>query len=205
MIQIMPDKPRTFAVDSDGSLSDPSYDPQVRADVYDDYPDPIKTRKDLIYAVDAIPPLCEVLASAYEAGMGCPYTDPVEKEDNWPEVDPWDWDESFFTDWYPLLKAADLKKLSKMISVWLNEEPNWSLEEPHFHLPADSYGIAFDFFQSYVAEDANQQVLHKLGIELIEGFHPGDDSRVAQLSLGPEQANAICIEFNMPMRFKARD
>ncbi len=118
--------------------------------MYDDYPRQLKIRKDLIRAVEAIPPLCELLSQAYEQGMGCPYTDPQEKEDNWPEPDPWD--EDFFTDRYPRLSTLDLKKLNQMFQAWLNEEPHWSSEETCFHLPSDSQALAFGVFESYGAE-----------------------------------------------------
>ncbi len=45
-------------------------------------------------------------------------------------------------------------------------------------------------------------MIEPLGIELIERFHPGDDTFVAQMSLPPDEANVVCVQLGIPWRFQ---
>ena len=193
---------QVFVVDASGYLSDPRYEtPRLREDLHDLWNFPFKTASDVESEVLEKPPLREVLAVAYEEGMACPYYDPAEKAEKWPQADPWD--EAFFDDWYPRLTDDDLQILNKMVSKWLKEEPDWNFEEDYFDYPRDSmafaYGILNDFYFSY---EGGEEVFDQLGIELIEGPMPGNNSRFAKMSLAPEQANTICTAQGIPLRFK---
>jgi hypothetical protein len=140
----------------------------------------------------------EVLGEAYEEGMGCPFADLRERADKWPECDPWN--EGFFDDWYPRLTAADITKLNEMVSAWLKEEPDWVSEEDHFHYPANGQELAFEWLQEFV----DNVTLDRLEIGFIEGLRPGDNTRAAQMSLGPEEANQICKDEGIPLHFERK-
>ena len=194
---------RKFVVDDSGLVYDASYNPKLREDLYDVDPYPFKTSRDVESAVEEIPPLLSVLGEAYQDEMACPYTDPIEKEEKWPEWDPGD--EGFFEDWYPRLTESDLVTLNEMVGKWLKEEPSWNWEEDYFQYPRDGGVIAFSFLEDlYHSTDDGEEIFERLGIELMDGVHPGNDSRIAQMSCEPQAANQICAELGIPIHFELK-
>lgn len=198
----MNNEPRVFVVDESGYISDPSYkNPRLREDLHDLWDFPFKTANDVESAVEEKPPLRDVLGAAYEDGMACPYPDPIERAEKWPESDPWD--DAFFDDWYPRLTEQDLDALNQMVEKWLKEEPHWSFEEDYFDYPRDSGAFAYIILDDfYYSNEGGEDVFEQLGIELIEGTHPGNNSCSADMSVAPEEANKVCIALGIPFRFE---
>lgn len=101
----------------------------------------------------------------------------------------------------PWLRAMDKARFMVLvvprIDAWLDAAPDWGGDEGE-HLPenATGQGIAFSFFRDCEWSE-------ELGVEVVEGFHPGDNSCVAVLKQGIAEANAVAVASDVPVRFVA--
>jgi len=83
-------------------------------------------------------------------------------------------------------KLADFVMLEKPIvkafNEWLSAAPDGEDWE-HGDVSVDGYRAAFEFFEE------EPEISDTLGIEIIEGRHPGDNTQVAELSISTAEAN----------------
>ena len=82
------------------------------------------------------------------------------------------------------------------IQPWFSEPPNWVWEDDYLPEHATSQGAALEYFRSMDCESREP-----LGVEVIEGEHPGSTYYAAELRTGIEEANAVAEAAGMLVRF----
>ena len=88
-----------------------------------------------------------------------------------------------------------LENMDGELESFLNEPFSASDYGVHSCVPMDGAAYVYRFFES---EDVFSEML---SIDLIEGYHPGDDSQAAELNIPVADANRICTQYNIPICF----
>lgn len=196
------DAPWMFDVDEYQTITAGVDDePKVRSDVFDIEVADIRTPKDLITEVQCCPPLLshfQDLARERLADLQ------------------WELDEGDLTrarrkalqglvkaladeddGWQAWIAAEPLHEHVQVIQSWLADPIEWHDME---HFPRDwgPQGRALAFFESLPF--ATQQAL---GVEIIEGDHPGSTYFAAELRQDIESANREAANLGLPFRFRA--
>ena len=112
----------------------------------------------------------------------------------WPEHA----DEVLAGNWVLQLSDKEFKKLRTQMEEWAKSEPNRMDETDYFRIPADGQDCAYKFYLDY----AEPEVLDELGIDIVEGEHPGSTYYAAELSIPIEEANSRAEKAGIPMRFE---
>lgn len=96
-------------------------------------------------------------------------------------------------------KLADFVMLEKPIvnafNDWLSAAPHGEDWE-HGDVSVDGYRAAFEFFEE------EPKISDTLGIEIIEGRRPGDNTQVAELTISTDEANKRSKEAGFDIVFK---
>ncbi len=83
------------------------------------------------------------------------------------------------------------------IDQWLVEEPDGEeYDYNRFDIPPTAEAYAFQYFS------AEEDLADEIGVGLVEGWHPGDSTRVAILTIPIEEANERCRNLGVPIIFK---
>jgi hypothetical protein len=98
--------------------------------------------------------------------------------------------------WIGLLSSDEANALLAAAHAWVRAQPDWAQEEDDIPRSATGQGAALEFFEDWDAED-----LAALGIEIVEGDHPGSTYYAAELRHTPEAANQAALERALPVRF----
>ena len=96
------------------------------------------------------------------------------------------------------MSDKEVSDLSSAMRVWADSKPDWVNEEgDYFSIPASGQDYALEFFQNY----ADQEVVEKLGIVIVEGDRPGSTYFAAELRIPIEEANERAEAAGVPVRF----
>lgn len=101
--------------------------------------------------------------------------------------------------WLRHLDSDNFKIIAERIRSWFASPPEWQTEATSIPDCITSEGAAYEHFSLSDAE-----TLDTLEIDLVEGFYPGDDSRVAKLRCSVEEANAAAQSAGLSERFVSR-
>jgi hypothetical protein len=82
------------------------------------------------------------------------------------------------------------------IQEWFSEPPDWNFEDDYLPQTGTAQGAALEFFRSM---DANSVDL--LGVDIVEGEHPGSTYYAAELRGDIEAANTAAISVDLAVRF----
>jgi hypothetical protein len=84
------------------------------------------------------------------------------------------------------------------IENWFGEPPNWSFEDDYLPEQGTAQGAALAFFRGMEVDD-----LETLGVEVIEGEHPGSTYYAAELRGDINEANRAAEAAGISVRFVA--
>lgn len=84
------------------------------------------------------------------------------------------------------------------IGKWFGEPPDWRFEDDYLPESGTAQGAALEFFRDMAADD-----LETLGVEVIEGEHPGSTHYAAELRGDIDEANRAAEAAGIPVRFVA--
>ena len=88
-----------------------------------------------------------------------------------------------------------LETMDQELTSFLNAHFSASDHGVFAAVPVDGAAYVYHFFESEYAFSK------MLSIDLIEGYHPGDDSQAAELTIPIDEANRICTENDIPVHF----
>lgn len=101
-------------------------------------------------------------------------------------------------EWLLALTTDEFERLVvPAIEKWFTGKPNWNYEDDYIPRSATSQGAALEFFESMDGDE-----LDLLGVEIIEGDHPGSTYYAAELRGDVDAANKVAINAGIPVRFK---
>lgn len=201
-----------FEVDSSGTLTVADFwEPKTRADFYESVADSwSESPADLVDAMEECEPLAWAVHSIYTelrdeiqadldgiARSSGVYkkralalkarikTMPEEPEDN-------------AEDWLLTLTSSEFEaRVVPEIEKWFDSPPNWNWEDDHLPKNGTAQGAALEFFQSM-----DGATLDILGVEIVEGEHPGSSYYAAELPGDIDLANKAAAAAGIPVRFK---
>jgi hypothetical protein len=102
------------------------------------------------------------------------------------------------TAWLLGLSAAQFKKnVVPQIDEWFAEPPNWNFEDDYLHSNT-AQGAALSFFRGMDIEE-----ITLLGVDIVEGEHPGSSYYAAELQVDIDQANRAAVAAGIPVWIKA--
>lgn len=84
------------------------------------------------------------------------------------------------------------------IEKWFGEPPDWSFEDDYLPESRTAQGAALKFFRDMAADE-----LETLGVEVIEGEHPGSTYYAAELRGDIDEANRAAEAAGIAVRFSA--
>jgi len=202
-----------FEVSGDGTLRMAHFaEAQTRAEFYDSVVgDWSRSPKDLANDMDACEPLAWAVHSIYSdfrseleaklldmqrAGSGnkAAIAELASSLEALPEEP-----EEGAADWLVSLTSKEFEdRVVPEINQWFGEAPNWGWEDEHLPQEATAQGVALLYFSDMAEED-----LEALGVDLIEGEHPGSSYYAAELSGDIEDANRAAEAAGIGVRFVA--
>ena len=100
-------------------------------------------------------------------------------------------------EWLGNLEQTEFESVVQEIEGWLAAEPDWTFEYDYFDDWATGQRAALNFFR-----DLDLDSISGINIEIIEGEHPGSTYYAAELTMDPEEANAIAEREAIPLRFR---
>ncbi len=181
-----------FYVHDTRQIESPGYDKALsRRDVYDwQFSESIKTLSDFYAYLDEGDPFESLIYWIYQ---GFRDTLDKKKQDEWASVE---FTREDIEHWiHHVGEERFLKMIQTKFDNWLDADFPYD-EIVYANSPCDGYSAAYAWF---VTEDA---LCEKLSIDLIEGYHPGDDSQVAELMMSVDEANKICHQEDLGISFK---
>jgi len=102
--------------------------------------------------------------------------------------------------WLLNLSLSEFKKLVVPdIKKWFDAKPNWNWEQDHLPLEATAQGAAKAYFENLSIDD-----LDLLGVEIVEGDHPGSTYYAAELRTDIRKANKAAKDADIPVHFSRR-
>jgi hypothetical protein len=105
-------------------------------------------------------------------------------------------------EWLQRLDSAHFQTiLVPRIQAWLAKAPR--PDESDFAEAASGHTAAFCFFHDQFEEDFAPHSPEDIGVEVIEGPHPGSDFCAAFLRIPIAQANAKATALSIPIRFRS--
>lgn len=105
-------------------------------------------------------------------------------------------------DWKAWVRSADdgtVARLVDLVNEWINDMPgeqDWERADLCGH---SDRGAAMDFFR-YQFEDRDM-----FDIVIVEGDCPGSSYFAAELRMDIDEANALAVEYGLPIRFAAQE
>ena len=100
-------------------------------------------------------------------------------------------------DWVMLAGKKGVPRFRDAINEWLGESVNWMGTE-FWPEGWSSQGRALSFFR-----DLDFSTTEALGVQIIEGEHPGSSYYAAELRCDITEANATAVALGLPFRFRA--
>jgi hypothetical protein len=87
-------------------------------------------------------------------------------------------------------------RIVSSIQVWFAEPPDWSFEDDYLMESGTAQGAALEFFRSMDAPSVDL-----LGVDIVEGEHPGSTYYAAELRGDIEVANCAAEAAGLGVRF----
>ena len=204
------DDPKLFFVRDGYTLDYGEYNaPSTRGDAFDFGDYELRSPEALLESANQFPPVMWELQRQYycfwntlREGKRTAHPSGAndgtsEEGEIWPE----DADEEIIEKWMDQMSDKEVSDLSSAMRVWADSKPDWVNEEgDYFSIPASGQDYALEFFQNY----ADQEVVEKLGIVIVEGVRPGSTYFAAELRIPIEEANERAEAAGVPVRFKAK-
>jgi hypothetical protein len=208
----VPAEPITeFEVTEGGTLRMADYiEAETRAEFYEDVADQWEgSPQDLSDAMDECQPLAWAVNSIYSdfrdeivADIGAAETDAKhnkrrigvlkERLKKLPEEP-----EEGASDWLLGLTTSEFEaNVVPQIQAWFSEPPDWNFEDDYLPQTGTAQGAALEFFRSM---DANSVDL--LGVDIVEGEHPGSTYYAAELRGDIDVANRAAEAAGLRVRF----
>lgn len=101
------------------------------------------------------------------------------------------------SDWLLGLTMSEFEaNVVPQIQEWFSESPDWNFEDDYLPQTGTSQGVALEFFRSM---DANS--LDLLGVDIVEGEHPGSTYYAARLCVDIDAANRAAGAAGLRVRF----
>ena len=203
-----------FEVTEGGTLRMADYaEAETRAEFYGDVADQWeRSPQDLSNAMEECQPLVWAVNSIYSdfrdelvADIGAAETDAKQNKrriavlkarlKRMPEEP-----EEGASDWLLGLTISEFEaNVVPQIQEWFSEPPSWNFEDDYLPQAGTAQGVALDFFRSMDAK-----FLDLLGVDIVEGEHPGSTYYAAELRGGIETANRAAEEARLRVRFVKR-
>lgn len=102
-------------------------------------------------------------------------------------------------DWLLSLTNKEFEdRVVPVIEKWFGEPPNWNFEDDYLPESGTAQGAALEFFRDMTADE-----LETLGVDVVEGEHPGSTYYAAELRGDIEEANRAAEAAGIPVRFVA--
>ena len=102
-------------------------------------------------------------------------------------------------DWLLGLTSKQFEeRVVPVIEKWFSEPPDWAFEDDYLPESGTAQGAALEFFRDMAADD-----LETLGIDVVEGEHPGSTYYAAELRGDIDEANRAAEAAGIPVRFVA--
>lgn len=102
-------------------------------------------------------------------------------------------------DWLLGLTSNEFEgRVVPKIEQWFSESPDWDSEEEHLPKESTAQGVALLFFSDLAEEE-----LEAIGVDMIEGEHPGSSYYAAELSGDIHEANRAAEAAGIRVRFVA--
>ena len=102
-------------------------------------------------------------------------------------------------DWLLSLTNKEFEdRVVPVIEKWFGEPPNWNFEDDYLPKSGTAQGAALEFFRDMTADE-----LETLGVDVVEGEHPGSTYYAAELRGDIEEANRAAEAAGIPVRFVA--
>ena len=188
--QDSPEHITVFEVDAYGTLRIANFtEPVTREDFYDELITGwSRSPKDLAAALEVCRPLVSEVYSicAETANSAQVASEEIDEERERSEAQSW------------LLRLSKIEfeeAVLPRLSRWFAEPPSWDYEDEHLPSTRTGQGIALDFFQ-----DLPEDVLDLLGVEVVEGEHPGSSYFAARLIGTVDEANRAAEAAEIRMR-----
>lgn len=100
-------------------------------------------------------------------------------------------------DWLLSLSPKEFEdRVVPVIETWFGEPPNWNFEDDYLPESGTAQGAALEFFRDMTADE-----LETLGVDVVEGEHPGSTYYAAELRGDIEEANRAAEAAGIPVRF----
>ena len=100
-------------------------------------------------------------------------------------------------DWLLSLTSKEFEgRVVPEIEKWFGEPPDWGFEDDFLRESGTAQGAALEFFRDMAGDD-----LETLGVEVIEGEHPGSTYYAAELRGDIDEANRAAEAAGIPVRF----
>jgi hypothetical protein len=100
-------------------------------------------------------------------------------------------------DWLLSLSNKEFEdRVFPLIETWFGEPPNWNFEDDYLPEAGTAQGAALMFFRDMEGDD-----LDTLGVDVVEGMHPGSTYYAAELRGDIHEANRTAEEAGIPVRF----
>jgi hypothetical protein len=189
-------EPLIFEVRESGQLLIADYQaPETRMDAYQLSPNAVQNKEYLLEEASCIQAM---RAQIYDISHGY-FTDHAME----------DWLESDVEAFLEKLNAEQFKKLGNYLLEWLNEDFYETGDDetmPYnrdIRTPLSGSSAAYRLFNGddYCDEFEPDEVIELLGIEIVEGEHPGSSYYAAELSMPIETANKIAEQKKVAIRF----
>jgi len=182
---------RIFEVSNSGTISDPDVEvPKINSDLFefDDY----HTVENLIYTIETCQPL---LNSIQRLAWNKRFEFSEEDDDELKSVLA---DEDFgWKEWIRLEGEGGLNWFITYIDeTWLPKELDWR-DVDYFPSHYSGVAIAKEYFESL-----DYETLDALGVDIIEGEHPGSSYYAAELRQDIDHANQVAREMGLDFRFR---
>lgn len=107
-----------------------------------------------------------------------------------------DFPEYYFGDWFSALQGEQREKAIADIDAFLDDEPDWCHEIQFLGTDFGAQGAAYAHLRGYAWSEQE-----KMGVEIVEGDHPGSTYYAAELTVPIEEANARARELGTGMLF----
>ena len=101
-------------------------------------------------------------------------------------------------DWLLTLTSSEFEaRVVAEIEKWFDSPPNWNWEDDYLPRNGTAQGAALEFFLSMDGD-----ILDMLGVEIVEGEHPGSSYYAAELTGDIDSANKAAADAGIQVRFK---
>lgn len=102
-------------------------------------------------------------------------------------------------DWLLGLTNEDFEdRVVPVIETWFGEPPNWNFEDDSLPESGTAQGAALEFFRDMASDE-----LETLGVDIVEGEHPGSTYYAAELRGDIDEANRAAEAAGIAVRFVA--